>query len=114
MPTLADIGAVPLSEMRDELRHAARGLPLIGRGKVVRAYAMVDADDYYPVSQYRWHWRRGGYVGRWEEEGDLRLLHREIMGLPPGRGVLVDHKNREPLDNRRCNLRLVTDKENAQ
>ena len=37
-------------------------------------------------------------------------LHREIMNPPAG--LLVDHKNGNPLDNRRANLRLATHSQN--
>ena len=39
-------------------------------------------------------------------------MHREIMNAPAG--LLVDHKNRNPLDNRRANLRLATHSQNMQ
>ena len=35
-------------------------------------------------------------------------LHRLILGLKKGDGKFTDHINRNPLDNRRCNLRIVT------
>ena len=38
------------------------------------------------------------------------LLSRYIMRA--GKGELVDHINREPLDNRRCNLRIVNARQN--
>jgi hypothetical protein len=40
------------------------------------------------------------------------MLHRQIMGNPT-EGV-VDHINRNTLDNRRCNLRVISVKENLQ
>lgn len=39
-------------------------------------------------------------------------LHREIMH--PSDGVEIDHANRDPLDNRRSNLRACTRAENAR
>jgi len=39
-------------------------------------------------------------------------LSREIIGAGPGE--VVDHINCNPLDNRRCNLRIVTTGENSQ
>ena len=47
----------------------------------------------------------GGYADYGKEK-----LHRVIMNAPDG--VDVDHKNRNKLDNRRCNLRLCTPSEN--
>lgn len=38
-------------------------------------------------------------------------LHRVIMNAP--KGTIVDHINRDKLDNRKCNLRLVTHKQNS-
>ncbi len=38
-------------------------------------------------------------------------LHREIMGNPTGK--VVDHKNRNPSDNRARNLRVCTRRENS-
>lgn len=38
---------------------------------------------------------------------DLRIyLHRFLLNAP--KGVLIDHINGNPLDNRKCNLRMVT------
>ncbi len=39
------------------------------------------------------------------------LLSRYIMRA--GKGEIVDHKNLNPLDNRRCNLRIATPRQNA-
>ena len=41
-----------------------------------------------------------------------RLLHRYLLNPP--KELTVDHINRNPLDNRRCNLRICTQFENNQ
>jgi hypothetical protein len=40
----------------------------------------------------------------------LKYSHREIMDPPPG--MVVDHANRDKLDNRRANLRVCTQSQN--
>ena len=42
---------------------------------------------------------------------DRIYLHRAI--LKPPKEMVVDHINRNPLDNRRCNLRIVTYQQNS-
>lgn len=43
--------------------------------------------------------------------GYKQLLHRWIMNCPKDK--VVDHINGNPLDNRKCNLRICTHKENS-
>ncbi len=103
-------------------------LPLLARrgrqhGSVV-AYALVDADDYARVSQCAWYWwpkkrSSSGYAVRWESPKTgtrplLILLHREILGLPRGDARTADHINRNGLDCRKDNLRVLTLAHNMQ
>lgn len=39
--------------------------------------------------------------------GRVSLLHRVLLGLQPGDGLIGDHRNRSVLDCRRSNLRVV-------
>lgn len=39
------------------------------------------------------------------------MMHRVIMDAR--QGVIIDHKNRDQMDNRRCNLRVATHAQNA-
>ena len=40
-------------------------------------------------------------------------MHRQIMNFPE-KGILIDHKNRNGLDNRKENLRLCNSSQNSQ
>ena len=94
-----------------------REIPLT-QGKV----ALVDDEDYDFLNQWKWHilnargleyavrsiWR--GVVNG-KERNDTVLMHREIMATPAY--LHTDHINRNGLDNRKSNLRVVTNRENA-
>jgi len=87
-------------------------LPLCGiRGD--GKFTIVDGDyDGEYFSGFRWYFLNNGYVGRKHETKNSYIyLHREVMNPP--KGLWVDHINRNKLDNRSCNLRLVTPQENA-
>jgi len=74
--------------------------------------AYVDAADYEWLSQWKWH-LRGGYAGRWDGKRKKTVyMHREIM--KPPKGMIVDHKNRNKLDDTRDNLRNATHAENMR
>lgn len=69
---------------------------------------LVDDEDFEYLSQFKWHLAsRLKYPETVvKENGKYRwyYMHRIIMGNPPRKWV--DHKNGNPLDNRRENLRV--------
>lgn len=68
--------------------------------------AIVDNSDFDRVKQFKWYFEHG-YARRdaGGRKNKTRIyMHRFILGLN-GKEV-VDHKNRNGLDNRRSNLRL--------
>lgn len=88
------------------------------QGKV----AIVDDEDFEYLNRWKWHARKNGqtwYALRsksWRIQGKRYgitiPMHRVIMGAPEGR--VIDHLNRDGLDNRRSNLRVTTFEENAR
>ena len=92
---------------------------LINKDKKVVGKALVSPEDYEKVSKYSWtiydnskdkkHMYAQGYV-----EGRTIKMHKLIMGKPPSKELVIDHINRNGLDNRRCNLRFATQSANNQ
>lgn len=83
------------------------------QGKV----ALVDEQDYESVLQYKWYAVEDGktFYGRSRQAPGYAThvaMHRFILGLIDSVPE-VDHWNRDGLDNRRCNLRIVTRAQNA-
>lgn len=70
----------------------------------------VDDDDYNKYNHLAWHLSDTGYAVR-RNNGETIRLHRLIMNCPEG--MVVDHLNGDTLDNRKCNLRICTQLENA-
>ncbi|HEY5504896.1 MAG TPA: AP2 domain-containing protein [Sedimentisphaerales bacterium] len=76
-------------------------------------FTIVEPRDYYSIRHLKWFVHGNGsnlYAARSALTSDLRsriiFLHRQLM-LPPA-GLVVDHRNCDSLDNRRANLRVVT------
>lgn len=94
-----------------EASYAAEGIVEIPVGK--RHVALVDAIDGY-LAEFSWYLdsgRQTPYAYRAvqsSEDGNWVRMHREIMGLQYRDPLQVDHINRNGLDNRRANLRVVT------
>ena len=94
-------------------------IPLRARDGSVRAHAIVDAADAAWVNQWRWSISGGGkYAARGVTFAPGKrttvYLHRVILNLEPGDLRIGDHINRNTLDCRRSNLRIVTKAENVQ
>ena len=82
-------------------------------------FAIIDADDWSIVSQYKWHAHkvRNTFYAYTHERGNRKnrrfiAMHQLIMNTPAG--AKVDHVNGNGLDNRSKNLRLATTSQNGQ
>jgi len=75
------------------------------------ARATIDAEDVERVKKYKWSLTKYGYAQTREGGIYLRMQH-VVMGVHPNRKRYIDHNNRDPLFNRKTNLRFCTHRQN--
>jgi hypothetical protein len=80
--------------------------------KVEGKEVLLDDDAYYFLKNFNWRINKAGYVVCHSRVGTKKnlLLHRVINNTPEG--MITDHINRNPLDNRKKNLRTCTHGQN--
>lgn len=74
---------------------------------------LADIPDKELLQKYTWCISKTGYAVA-NIRGKVTKMHRYILGTDVCGGSCVDHINRNPLDNRRANLRLCTCGENTR
>lgn len=86
------------------------------RKKEVFDYALVDDRDFDWINQYKWSRTSQGYAHARVGDKTMRM-HILIADKHIGKredGKVLDHINQNKLDNRLCNLRVCTMKENSR
>lgn len=79
--------------------------------------ALVDDADFETYSKWKWKISARGYVCRTKKQANKTpkcttvYLHKEILGI--GTGVIGDHRDRNPLNCQRDNLRVASKSKNA-
>jgi hypothetical protein len=75
--------------------------------------AIVDDDDYEPLMRHKWYANvASGTVYAMRKDGSRKChyMHRDLMDAP--RGYVVDHIDRNGLNNTKANLRVATHSQN--
>lgn len=83
-------------------------IELFDRQKKKVGETIVDEDMYYDLVKYSWCLSRKYVVGTVDNK--TVKLHRFVLDYSDD--DVVDHINNDRLDNRKCNLRVVTPKQN--
>ena len=73
-------------------------------------YALVDDEDYDKLNSLKWYYN-GGYARR-ATKTSWWFMQWSILGKPQ-KGFVIDHINGVSLDNRKENLRFVTQFQNS-
>lgn len=68
-----------------------------------------DKEDYDLISQYCWHKGNKGYISTSHPHG--LKMHRLVMGVKNS-SIIIDHINLNKSDNRKENLRIVSNSQN--
>lgn len=74
---------------------------------------IIDNSSYELIKDYCWHLSSRGYASSKVNGKDVQM-HNIIMADKLSDGLEVDHINRNKLDNRLCNLRVVSHAENCR
>jgi len=75
-------------------------------------YVLVDKEDLKLFNKEKTYLHKVGQFLYVRLNPTKIGLHRLIMGNP--KNMVIDHINRNPLDNRKCNLRICTIQENLR
>ena len=98
------------SSIFKEGKKTVRRIPLT-RGK----FALVDAADYYRLAKFNWYTKeptKGIFYAGGSRNKKSFTMHRMIMNAPGH--LVVDHIDRNGLNNCRSNLRLCTPAQNVR
>lgn len=85
-------------------------IPAYDKHGNIKSYAIVDDDKWHELSLSRWSEHNGYFSAN--VNGKRAQLHAYLTNAP--KYQIVDHINRNPRDNRLCNLRFATYQQNAQ
>lgn len=80
---------------------------------------LIDLDDVNKIKKFKWYLEFSKDINNfyiqtsiWKPKRKSLRLHRYLMN--PQKGFVIDHINHNTLDNRKCNLRICTNKTNME
>lgn len=86
-------------------------IELLGRGKELPInYFLISTTCLEKVIKHNWYIDSNGYPMTYTARS--KTLHKNLLGKQQ-KGYVIDHINRNKLDNRYENLRVITQKENS-
>jgi len=86
-------------------------IELLGRGKELEQnYFLISTITFEKIIKHNWYIDSNGYPMTYT--GRSKTLHKNLLGKQQ-KGYVIDHINRNKLDNRLENLRVISAKENS-
>ena len=93
-------------------KYKKRNNYIIGYATNTQNKFYIDKEDYIKIKDISWYEANNGYICHKDTNKKVILLHRYIMDAP--NNMVVDHINHKRNDNRKTNLKICTQQENAQ
>lgn len=84
--------------------------------RILNLFAEIDDDDFNYINQWKWQARKDEhrwYASMGKKEGLSTMMHRVILGLTDPK-IIVDHIDRNGLNNKKSNLRICSNSENCR
>lgn len=75
-------------------------------------FALVDDEDYEFLNGYKWHCSMGYARRSHFPNGIRKIMTMQGLLIKCPKGKVIDHINGNKLDNRKANLRVVTNSQN--
>ena len=82
---------------------------LVHKKASMKKPAIIDNEDFTKISKWKWHYKNNGYL--MSSSTPQILMHRLVMEAK--KGQIIDHINGDKFDNRKTNLRFVTNQQNG-
>jgi len=88
-------------------------IEMYNRNNKITGYTKIDLDDVERIRNIKWSINHNGYVYDSSKKINLARLIINLDKYKNYGDIEVDHRNRDPLDNRKSNLRKVNRTQNV-